>query len=746
MRLGRSQKQRLSLFEFMLDSWERFYASIRAFRRRKLVESQKRPTDCGYICISAALTLFGCRLTVSEIKARCGDTSRGLTLRQLRDALEKCGAVAKAVQFDRRRSEAYPCPGIILLERGHYILIAAKGRNWLDAYYPEFGWLRLPTKRVAREANGLGVMIESVAKDAKQSGGGGDLTLLLLFLKKARSRLGLGVFFQSLISQFLILLLPLLTKQSVDGLQIGAHAGYVGTVAIGFVLISGLGALTSFLSNYFSLVLSNRVWRLVSSEVYRRLATKPSSWFEAHNSTNVLNILKSVDTQLQQFGDLIGAAGSFIVTFSVGMIVLFVISPWLSLPGFLSAVISIALGWFFGVMYRTVQFVSLEAQQRRQSFIVDVMTQVPVIARVGGLKRAGTRYDQIIRRVTDSNLRMSMVKARRGAATSIVKLVETFAFVSVVAYFMKRGHYSLGAFVAVGAYKDTLVQAVSILFQRVQQYQNLDYHRAMTRGLWTETPSAIGNGRSLAIGKVEFNNVTFGYGELEPPVFSDASFSANPSDVVVIAGPSGTGKSTIAKLICGVLQPTLGEVLVDGAPPVLPIRGLGSVLQSDRLISGTIRENVCLFRNHVSDEEIYAALELCALKEFVLSLPMGLNTPVSESMPGLSGGQRQRVLLARAAINRPKLFVLDEATSNIEVAGEATIIQNLVATGATLILISHRPEVWRYATRFYNVSNGQLVEQEFPHACSHPDARREALESRYEIDLSVKEKMLVWNG
>ncbi len=698
-------------FEILWDLWARLRAAVSTLQQRKIVESQKSPTDCGYICVAAVLALFGRRLTVAEIKEHCGSTSRGLDLRQLRDVLETCGAVAKVVQFDRKRSQCYPCPGIILLERGHYILIGAKGRNWLDAYYPEYGWLRQPTKRVMREANGLGVVIESVTPVTTQPKRFSGDILLTLFLRKARSKLGLGVFLLSLISQCFILLLPLLTKQSVDAFQIGTNATFVGTIAIGFLLISGLGSLMTLLSDYASQILSQRVWRLVSSEIYDSLAVKPASWFETHHSTDVLNILNAIDTQLKQFGDLIGATGAFAVTFTVGIVLLLMISPWLSLPGILSAIISIILGLFFGVKYRSLQFVSLEAQQQRRSFIVDVLGQLPVIARLGGLKRTGKKYAHTVRRSAEADLRLSLIKARRSAAGSLLSTIEAFAFVTVVSYFMKVGNYSLGAFVAVGVYKNTFVRSLYILFQKIQSYQNLDYHRMLTGSLMRNAPPATRMERQLTDGMVEFRSVSYSYGELESPVFTGVSFSVHPSEAVAIDGPSGAGKSTIAKLVCGVLQPTHGKVLVDGMPPELPIIGLGSVFQSDRLISGTIRENIRLFRAHLSDEDIYRALEICALKDFVLTLPMRLNMPISENMPGLSGGQRQRILLARAVVFRPRLLVLDEATSSLDVASEATIMQNLLATGASLILISHRPEVWRYATRFYTISKGLLIER-----------------------------------
>jgi ABC-type bacteriocin/lantibiotic exporter with double-glycine peptidase domain len=197
-------------------------------------------------------------------------------------------------------------------------------------------------------------------------------------------------------------------------------------------------------------------------------------------------------------------------------------------------------------------------------------------------------------------------------------------------------------------------------------------------------------------------------------VLSDVSLQAKAGECVVVKGPSGAGKTTLIKLICGAAMPCDGQVLIDGLPVVPGIKKLGAVLQTDRLITDSIRENILLFRggsiNGISDDEIYTALQIVGLDRFVKSLPMQLNTGVGEGMTGLSGGQRQRILLARALIGRPKMLVFDEATSSLDVEGESQILANLRTLGITLILCSHRPEVWKFADRIYDIRDGKAFE------------------------------------
>lgn len=139
-------------------------------------------------------------------------------------------------------------------------------------------------------------------------------------------------------------------------------------------------------------------------------------------------------------------------------------------------------------------------------------------------------------------------------------------------------------------------------------------------------------------------------------------------------------------------------------------------MQSDRLIDGTIRDNVLMFRRGLPDSAVYDALRAAAVDDFVLKLPMGLDTMVAEGVTGLSGGQRQRLLLGRALPDDPRLIVLDEATSSLEVEIEASILQQLKRNGATTVLMAHRPEVWRLADRIIHwMDLAQLSQMSWPY-------------------------------
>ncbi|MEI9995058.1 MAG: ATP-binding cassette domain-containing protein [Rhizomicrobium sp.] len=683
---------------------------------RPLIELQSSSADGGYACASAIFALYGISVTVRQIQSMSGHASRGLTPDQLRDLLISLGATAVDVQFDKKRAADYPTPGIILLQRGHFAVVSRKGEDWLEVFDPRHGWSRIKAGKLARSAIGTGIHVVAMARE-KMPRASSTLSalsalkqspLIQVFFREAASKLGIRVLAISLMSQLAALAIPLVSMRSVDFFHVGGHAGLIGTLALAFVLISVTSTVTGIVASLLRRQLSKRMFITMGGALFDRLASRPASWFENNSPSSISNLVNSVDSQLRQLSDMFVSCSGVLVTLCVGVFALFFISPWLAVPGFLSLGISIALGTAFGRTEAEVSSLNLDALRRRQAFVIETISQIPLFVRFGSAWQGRMRYKQIVRRVAEAQARTSHIQNQRTAITTIVKSLEGISFVSLVAFFIGKDHFTLGAFVAVGSYKDLLAQSLSSLFQYGRQYKVLKMHRLLTHEIMNAAPAAYDGGRSLRVGRLSLRNVTFSYGELDRPVLTGASLDAEPAEFVVLAGPSGAGKSTIAKLICGLAPPQTGEVLVDGEPPRLPMHGFGAVLQSDRLISGTIRENISLFRKNISDDEIYTALEMATIKDFVWALPLRLETKIAEGLAGLSGGQRQRLLLARALIGNPKLLLLDEATSSVEVAGERQIFQNLVATGATLIVIAHRPEVWRFATRIYHVADGRV--------------------------------------
>jgi ABC-type bacteriocin/lantibiotic exporter with double-glycine peptidase domain len=217
-------------------------------------------------------------------------------------------------------------------------------------------------------------------------------------------------------------------------------------------------------------------------------------------------------------------------------------------------------------------------------------------------------------------------------------------------------------------------------------------------------------------GHIRLEQVSFRYAPDAPPVLRQLDLAIEAGQKVAIVGPSGSGKSTLGKLLLGLYLPTEGTISYDGIPLQRlnfqeVRRQLGVVLQESMLFSGSILSNITLNNPTIDRAQVVEAAKIAAIDEDIIDMPMGYDTFVSEGGSALSGGQRQRLALARAIAHAPKILVLDEATSHLDVVTEQRVAQHVQALACTQIIIAHRLSTIRNADLILVLEQGTIVEQ-----------------------------------
>lgn len=227
----------------------------------------------------------------------------------------------------------------------------------------------------------------------------------------------------------------------------------------------------------------------------------------------------------------------------------------------------------------------------------------------------------------------------------------------------------------------------------------------------------IDQGMSSAVemkGGIELRNVVFGYAPHEQPILRGVNIRIEPGEFVAIVGPSGTGKSTLLKVMTGLYPTSGGEVLIDGLSlsswgPRAVRRNLGVVMQDDELLSGSIAENVAFFAEDVNVERVWSSLRAASIDAEVMAMPMRAETMVGDMGSSLSGGQKQRILLARALYRQPCILILDEATSHLDMGREKSINIALQQLSVTRVIVAHRRETVAAADRVIHIEGGVVV-------------------------------------
>jgi ATP-binding cassette subfamily B protein RaxB len=278
--------------------------------------------------------------------------------------------------------------------------------------------------------------------------------------------------------------------------------------------------------------------------------------------------------------------------------------------------------------------------------------------------------------------------------------------------------FSVGMLFAFVSYKDQFSQRVASLIDKLFELRMLRLHGERVADILHAAPEPAHQDAEVDWAAVEptieVRDLSFRYADGEPYVLRGLNLRIPAGQCLAITGASGCGKTTLVKLLLGLLEPTEGEILVGG----IPLRQLGlgnyrhmvgSVMQEDQLFSGSIADNICFFDPVPDPRRIEACARQAAIHAEIAAMPMGYNTLVGDIGTGLSGGQRQRVLLARALYRAPRILVLDEATSHLDVWNEQQVNQAIRQIPLTRIIVAHRPETIAMAQRVVVLQGGAVV-------------------------------------
>jgi len=281
------------------------------------------------------------------------------------------------------------------------------------------------------------------------------------------------------------------------------------------------------------------------------------------------------------------------------------------------------------------------------------------------------------------------------------------------------GNFSAGALMAIMSYKGQFDTRASSLIDKFYDVKMLQLQGVRLADIVLSEPEAV-HSESLsetitAPPLICVSHLSFRYSELEPMVLDDINFSIGAGESVAIVGPSGCGKTTLMNVLLGILPPTTGQILVNGIDlqrvGVGFLRAsVGTVLQDDVLFAGCIAENIHFFDPHADHAWVEKCAEMAAIAEEIRAMPMGYQTLVGDMGTVLSGGQKQRILLARALYKRPKVLVLDEATSHLDIATEKSINHLIKSLAVTRIIIAHRPDTIASADRVIFCSKSSITD------------------------------------
>ena len=541
------------------------------------------------------------------------------------------------------------------------------------------------------------------------------------FIWPRRKIVSLGLFLIS-VRSLSGLVLPYASKNLIDevipskDIEALTYLLIVVCIALLFQSVSSF-SLTRLLS-----VEAQHLISILRASVQQKLLKLPISFFDNNKSgalvsrvmTDVEGVRNLVGTGLVQlFGGSITAIISLVILIKInGQMTLFVLVPVL-----IFAVIALKAFGYIRPIFRARGKINAEVTGR----LTETLNGIRVIKGFNAEDQEKDVFEKGVEELYQNVKKSLTATALMTSSSTFLLGLASAGIMGMGGYFIMNNTMTYGEFVSftlfLGFMIAPIVQMSNIGSQLTEAFAGLDRTQELMR-IPEENNLEI---RTLKLnqieGNVSFKNISFSYDD-KTEVLHDISFEAPKGSVTALVGSSGSGKSTIAGLATAFLNPNSGKVLIDGVDlakvDLKSFRSqLGVVLQDDFLYEGTIRENILFPRPNATEEELLVAVEGAYVNEFTDRLDQGLDTLIGERGVKLSGGQRQRISIARALLAKPKIVILDEATSNLDTQSEAFIQKSLgiLMKDRTTFVIAHRLSTIQKADQILVIEEGDIVER-----------------------------------
>ncbi len=532
-----------------------------------------------------------------------------------------------------------------------------------------------------------------------------------------------SVFSAVILSSFFIQLFGLVTPLFIQVIidKVLAHHALttLEVVAGAFMIVLVFDMVLNLMRNYFLYHTANKIDGSLGAKVYRHLLSLPFRYFEVRKVGNIIARVRELEN-LRQFMTNISLTVLLDTVFSVLFIVIMALySVYLTLIA-LSFVAVIAMISFFATpMIKARLDEKFQKGAAAQSFLVESITGIQTVKSLAIEGKMIKDWENNLGDYILSAFKLSNIANIAVSSSQMLQKMMTLAVIYFGVSLVFGGRLSVGQLIAFQMFGSQLSGPILRLVHMWQDFQQAKLSLDRIGDIINTPPEVVGGAITVSSlkGEIIAKDITFRYAPDGPLVLDHASFRIAPGMMVGIVGRSGSGKSTIAKLIQRLYLPMEGQILIDGVDirhldPLFLRYRTGIVLQECFLFSGTIKENIAMASPDANMERIIHASRIAGAHEFISEMPMGYDTYVEERGSSLSGGQKQRVAIARALITNPNILIFDEATSALDYESERMIQKNLhrIREGRTVIFIAHRLSVMRECDMVIVIDRGKIVE------------------------------------
>ncbi|KVN67597.1 peptidase domain-containing ABC transporter [Burkholderia stagnalis] len=695
------------------------------WRRRLPVMLQTQAAECGLACVGMIASYHGHDLDLVSLRRRFSPSLKGATLNDVMLIASRLDLTSRALRLELDELGKLKLPCILHWDMSHFVVLKSVSRGRITIHDPAHGLRDVPLAEVSDHFTGIALELmpspSFTRTKARESISMAKLVGSVTGIRAAFAQ----VLLLSVALEVFGIVTPFYMQWVMDQVLVSADADLLTLLAIGFLLVvlfqHAVSALRAWVVTWFSSLLGVQWTANVCAHLFRL----PMTYFEQRHIGDVVSRFGAINTiQSALTTQFVGALLDGVMAV-VTLAMLFVYSPtltWLVLGLFAAYG---AIRWIAYRPFRQANEEQIVYAARAESNLLESIRGVQAIKLANKQEARVATYANAVVETTNKHVAIERLSIGFSTLQGVISGAGRVMLVWLAAKQVLDGQFSAGMLVAFISFADQFIARGSGLIGTLIDFRMLRLHgERLADIVLTDVEADMeakiarpADTRSARPPAIDVRDVRFRYAETEPWVLDGCSLSIAPGESVALVGPSGQGKTTMAKLLLGLLTPEHGSVRVDG----VDIRKLGlhqhreligCVMQDDILFAGSIADNICFFDPQPDQTRIEEAARLAQIHDDIAAMPMGYQSLVGDMGSSLSGGQSQRVLLARAFYRKPAILVLDEATSHLDVERERLINDAVRAMNVTRIIVAHRPETIRSADRVIVLAHGCVREQD----------------------------------
>ncbi|WP_425489355.1 peptidase domain-containing ABC transporter [Cognatilysobacter bugurensis] len=699
---------------------------------------QSEAAECGLACLAMVASANGMHIGLPEMRRRFPMSLKGAKLGHLIHIAQQLDFQARPLRLEVNDLSKLKLPCILHWDFNHFVVLTKVGRAKVALLDPAFGERQLTLDELSKHFTGVALelapMAEFKPEKVAPSVTARQLTGPVSGLRRALTQ----ILLLSVALQVFVVLAPFFMQWVVDQVLISADRDLLAVLALGFGLALVLQIGIGLLRGWSVVYLSSRLGLQWMGNVFAHLLRLPLDFFEKRHLGDITSRMGSVQAIQRTL------TTSFVEALIDGLMAavtlgLMLVYSWkLALVTLLAVALYLLLRTAAYHPFRNRTEQQLVAAAKQQSHLLESLRGMQSVKVAGQESQRRSTYDNLMVDTVNQDVRLARMGLGFTTVSQLVFGVERIAVIWIGALLTLQNVFSVGMLIAYLAYKDQFAQRMSALIDKWMEFRMLRLHGERLADIVLTAPEDVDGlpeAPTPAGTRIEVEKLSFRYADGEPWVLKDCSFTVDQGESVAVIGASGCGKTTLVKLMLGLLVPTEGIIRIGGHDlrklgPRNMRSMVGAVMQDDQLFAGSVGDNISFFDPEHDQARIEAAARLAAAHDEIIAMPMGYHSLIGDMGSSLSGGQKQRVILARALYRNPKLLFLDEATSHLDVTKERLVNEAVKQLELTKVIVAHRPETIASADRVLVMDGGRIVQELRPqqaHAQASAVERAEAV-------------------